>query len=107
MNALAIAVIAVGCGFIILAHYWFIMNTRYENHDQMGASINFDQPFFIGAVLVSIGIGFAGILLWYWCIALAIGLVIAASFYKWLILDKIMQIFRRPNPQRIQQSNKP
>lgn len=106
MNTLGIALMIIGGGFIILAHYWFVMNTRFENHDQMGASINFDQPFFFGAVLISTGVGFLGLLAWYWCIALAFGLIIAASLYKWWILDKIMQMFRRPNPKRIQESNR-
>jgi hypothetical protein len=99
MDIFTMVLMVAGAGFIGLAHYWFIMNTRYENHDAMGASVSFDQPFFIGAVLVAVAIGLRGILAWSWCIALFFGMLAAGLPYKWFVLDKIVGLFRRPNPK--------
>ncbi len=66
----------------------------------MGASINFDQPFAIGAVFLSIGIGLQGCLAWYFCILAFIVLELVSIFYKWWILDKIMSYFRIQNPNK-------
>ena len=76
------------------------MNTRYEHYDEMGASITFDQPFFIGALCISIGLAIGGFLDWYWCIAVLIAAEILSWLYKWFILDKVMILFRRPNPTK-------
>ncbi len=50
MNLWAYATIILGGAFVVLAHWWFVLNTRYEYYDEMGASINFDQPFAIGTL---------------------------------------------------------
>jgi hypothetical protein len=97
MKTLGTALMLLGGSFIGIAHYWFLLNTRGENHDQMGASISFDQMFFVGALLIAIGIGLAGLLAWYWCIILFFGLEGFSLLYKWLFLDKVMELFRRPN----------
>ncbi len=76
------------------------MNTRYVNHDEMGASINFDQPFAIGVIFLLIGIGIQGWLAWYFCILAFVILELVSTLYKWWILDKIMNLFRKPNPTK-------
>ena len=107
MNTAGIILMILGGGLMCLAHYWFIMNTRYQNHDTMGASINFDQPFFIGALLISLGTGLSGILPWYWCTAFFLGIGVLSMPYKWHVLDKAIEPFRRPNPNRMnEKSNK-
>lgn len=98
MNLWSIAAIILGGGFILLAHWWFVLNTKYEHYDTMGASINFDQPFAVGALMISIGVGLGGWLQWYFCILLFIVLEVISLPYKWKILDPIVGCFRKPNP---------
>lgn len=100
MNILAAFILFLGAGFIGLAHFWFIMNTRYKCHDMMGASINFDQPFAVGALLVSIGFGLQDWLAWCSCIMAFLALEIFSLPYKWYVLDRIMDHFRLPNPTK-------
>jgi len=100
MNLWSILIITLGSGFMLLAHWWFVMNTRFQHYDTMGASISFDQPFAIGAILISIGIGLAGWLPWYFCILLFVALEAISLPYKWKLLDPIAGRFRKPNPTK-------
>ena len=105
MIYIAITLLLLGVILIILAHYWFIVNTKEEHYDCMGASINFDQPFGLGSIFLSIGLCLSGLLEWYWCILLCIGLIIFGTFYKWLILDKIIEPFRAHNSTKKSKPN--
>ncbi len=105
MIYIAIILLLSGVLFIILAHCWFIVNTKEEHYDSMGAAINFDQPFSLGSILLSIGLFLAGLLQWYWCVLLCISLIIFGNFYKWLILDKIIELFRVHNSTKKSKQN--
>jgi len=99
MNLWAITIFILGGGFILLAHYWFVMNTRFEHYDTMGASISFDQPFAIGSLLISAAVGIAGWIPWYFCILLFVVLEAISLPYKWKLLDPIVGRYRRLNPR--------
>ena len=79
----------IGLFLITLAHYYFIQNIKEENYDVMGASISFDQPFAIGNLLTSIALGILGLLPWYWCICVFIGIEIISLPYKWKLLEPL------------------
>ena len=89
MNFVGYIFVGIGLFFIALAHYYFIHNTKEENYDVMGASINFDQPFAIGNLLISIALGMLGLLPWYLCICAFIGIEIISLPYKWKLLEPL------------------
>jgi hypothetical protein len=82
--------------FFLQANYFFIVNTRHEHHNGMGASISFDQPFAISNILFQVGICLLGYYPWYAALASFVILQMLSLVYKWKILDKVLDPFRIP-----------
>lgn len=99
MNTVFVILEMVGVYYIVLAHYHFIENTRYDQHDAMGAAASFNQSFSLGTILLTLGIGVSGVMKWPYCVGLFIGLNILSLPYRWFVLDKIMASFRKPSPE--------
>ena len=97
MNILAIILFLISAIFFIIAHYWFVLNTRYVNHDKMGASINFDIPFGLSNLFFWIALTVSGFSKWYISIICFILMVPISLVYKWYILDKLLEPFRKRN----------